>query len=137
MTDLEIAKNSLAGHSICLCKGGEKIFSDERGIKPLMRFIAEDLNLTGYSAADVVVGKAAALLFVKCKIKAVYAKVLSLSGKDIFERFGIEYSFGELVDKIINRTGDDICPMEKATLLTDDPDRAYEILKNKISPSGN
>ena len=137
MKDLEIAKESLAGHTICLCRGAEKIYSEERGIKPLMCFIGRGLDLTGYSAADVVVGKAAALLFAKCKVKAVYAKVLSLSGKDVFEKFGIEYSYGELVEKIINRAGDDICPMEKAVLFTDDPDKAYEILKNKITPRGN
>lgn len=133
MCDLEIAKRGLAGHTLCLCKDGEKLYSDERGIKPIMGFIERGFDLSGYSAADIVVGKAAAMLFVKCKIKAVYAKTLSLHGEKVLKEYGIEYGFSNLTEKIINRTGDDICPMEKTVLLLSDPEEAYIALKNKIS----
>ena len=131
MTDFEIAKNNLSGHTICLCKDGNCLYSEKRGISPMMGFIDEGVDLAGYSVADIVVGKAAALLFVKCGIKKVFAKTLSLYGKKILERYGIDYEFEVLTEKIINRTGTDICPMEKAVMDTVDPEEAYEILKSK------
>lgn len=133
MTDLQIAKNNLSGHTICLCKNGECLYSEKKGIAPMMDFIASDANLEGYSVADLVVGKAAALLFVKCGIKNVFAKTLSENGKKILERFGIDYEYETLAEKIINRSGTDICPMEKAVANTDDPEEAFQILKNKLS----
>ena len=65
MTDIEIAKKHLDGHSICLCRDNDIITDGSRGIAPMMKFIASGKNLQGYSAADIIVGKAAAMLFVK------------------------------------------------------------------------
>lgn len=48
MTDIEKAKQSLAGHTIALCKGGDIVTSDKRGIAPMLGFIAENRNLAGY-----------------------------------------------------------------------------------------
>ena len=133
MNDLQIAKNNLSGHTICLCKNGECLYSEKKGIAPMMDLIASGANLEGYSVADLVVGKAAALLFVKCGIKNVFAKTLSENGKKILERFGIDYEYETLAEKIINRAGTDICPMEKAVANTDDSEEAFKILKNKLS----
>ena len=133
MTDLQIAKTNLAGHTICLCKDGNCLYSEARGISPMMNFIADGVNLTGYSVADLIVGKAAALLFVKCGIKEVFAKTLSQSAQKVLEENGIPYSYETLTEKIINRAGTDICPMEKAVADTDDPEEAYALLKYKLS----
>ncbi|MDE6618223.1 MAG: DUF1893 domain-containing protein [Clostridiales bacterium] len=132
MTDLQIAKNNLSGHTICLCKGGECLYSQSRGIAPMMNFIAGGVDLSGYSVADVVVGKAAALLFVKCGIKYVFAKTLSQGAKSVLELYGISYEYETLTERIINRAGTDTCPMEKAVWDTDKPDEAYSILKDKL-----
>ncbi|MCH5155307.1 MAG: DUF1893 domain-containing protein [Clostridiales bacterium] len=133
MTDLQIAKNNLAGHTICLCKDGECIVSDKRGISPIMGFIADGVNLTGYSVADVVVGKAAAMLFVKCAIKSVFAKILSKAAKRVLETHGLYFEYETLAENIINRAGTDICPMEKAVLNTDDIEEAYLLLKKRLA----
>ena len=132
MTDLQIAKKNLTGHTICLCKEGECLYSVRRGIAPMMGFIGSGADLRGYSVADVVVGKAAALLFVKCGIKKVYAKTLSEYARRILELYGLDYEYGILTERIINREGTDVCPMEKAVMNTDDPEEAYVILKNKL-----
>ena len=132
MTDLQIAKSNLPGHTICLCKDGKCLYSESRGIAPIMNFIGEGADLSGYSVADTVVGKAAALLFVKCGIKSVFAKTLSEYGKKILEFYGINCEYEVLAEKIINRAGTDICPMEKAVLNTGDPEEAYLILKEKV-----
>ena len=132
MTDLQIAKNNLAGHTICLCKDGNCLYSESRGIAPMMDFIGAGTDLAGYSAADLVVGKAAALLFVKSGIKSVFAKTLSEGGKRILELYGVDFEYELLTEKIINRAGTDICPMEKAVAGTNDPEEGYLILKNKL-----
>lgn len=128
MTDKDTAKQNLEGHSLCLCKDGKILTSDKRGIAPLMDFITLGADLNGYSAADIIVGKAAAFLMVKCGIKEVYAKVLSQAGKEVFDAFGINYEYQTLTKKIINRDGTDVCPMEKAVTSVTDPEQAYEIL---------
>lgn len=130
--DFQIAKNNLSGHTICLCKNGDCLYSEKRGIAPMMDFIASGTNLAGYSVADIVVGKAAALLFVKCGIKNVFAKTLSENGKKILERYGIDFEYETLAEKIINRSGTDICPMEKAVANTDDPEEAFSILESAL-----
>lgn len=132
MTDLQTAKNNLEGHTICLCKEGKCLFSEKRGIAPMMDFIADGVDLLGYSVADLVVGKAAALLFIKCGIKRVFAKTLSEHAKRVLELYGVDYEYETLSEKIINRDGTDICPMEKSVLGTDDADEAYSILQNKL-----
>lgn len=132
MTDLQTAKENLAGHTICLCKDGTLLFSAKRGIAPMMGFIVENKDLRGYSVADLIVGKAAALLFVKSGIKSVSAKTLSKSGQSILEKFKIPYEYETLTDKIINRTGTDVCPMEKAVSPTEDPEEGYLLLRKQI-----
>jgi hypothetical protein len=37
-----------------------------------------------------------------------------------------------MVPNILNRTGDDLCPMEKIALQHQEPEPAYEALKVKI-----
>lgn len=84
MTDLELAKRNLAGHTICLCKDGKLLTSNKRGISPMMDFIEEGRDVTGYSVADKIVGKAAAFLFVLAGVTGVYAEVVSSEGKSGF-----------------------------------------------------
>ncbi|MDE5721417.1 MAG: DUF1893 domain-containing protein [Clostridia bacterium] len=136
MTDLETAVNNLAGHTICLCKDGSCIYSEKRGIAPIMNLIADGVDLNGYSVADKVVGKAAAMLFVGCGVKQVFAKTLSLNGKIVLERFGIPYSYETLAKNIINRDGTDICPMEKTVLNIEDIEEGYSALKSKLKLMG-
>ena len=133
MTDLTLAKNNLGNHSVCLCKDGECIVDDRRGLSPLVGLISLGADLSGYSVADKVVGKAAALLFVKCNVAVVYAKTLSQSGKAVLDKHGIPVEYDTLADRIINRDGTDMCPMEKTVADCDDPQRAYELIKNKLA----
>lgn len=128
MNDLRVATDNLRGHTLCLCKDLECLTSDKRGIAPIMDFIRTGKDIRGYSVADVVVGKAVALLFVRSGIKAVYAKTLSESGKKILDEYGVYYEYERLTERIINRAGTDVCPMEKALKDIDDPEEAYKKL---------
>ena len=132
MTDLEKAVKALDGHTIALCKGENIIISDKKGISPMIGFIDDGADLRGYSAADLVVGKAAAMLLVKAGIKEVFAKNLSKSGEEYLEKHGITVKYDVLTDKILNRSGDGICPMECAVSDTEDFDEGYRLIKEKL-----
>ena len=133
MTDLELAKNNLSGHTICLAKEGKILTSELRGISPMMIFLAEGVDLHGFSVADLIVGKATAMLFVKAGIKEVFAKTLSESGKKVLEDHGIPFEAEILTEKIINRLGTDICPMEKVLASIDDIEEGYVKLKETLA----
>lgn len=133
MRDLELAKSHLDGHSICLCKNGNMITDDSRGIAPMMKLIAAGTDLRGYSAADLIVGKAAAMLFAKAGIASVFGAVMSETALHYLEQHGIPAEYNTLTEKIINRLGTDICPMEKTVAAIDDAEQGYAALKQKIA----
>ena len=51
---------------------------------------------------------------------------MTKKAKEILEKNGIKVTFETLTDKIINRTGTDICPMEKAVMDIEDIDDQFE-----------
>ncbi len=132
MTDIGIAVRELNGHSICLCREGEFLTDDGRGISPMMRFIAVGRVLAGFSAADIIVGKAAAMLFAKAGIVRVHGRVMSVSGRAYLESCGIPCTYDVLTEKIMNRQGTDICPMEKTVADIDDFEEGYKALKTRL-----
>ncbi len=133
MTDLEFAKSHLDGHSICLCHDGFIVIDDGKGISSMMHFLAEGKELTDYSVADLIVGKAAAMLFVKAGICAVYGKVMSKSAKEFLETHGVICEYETLTEQIINRAGTGICPMEQTIADIDDAENGYSALCRKLA----
>lgn len=69
----------------------------------MVQLLEQKVDLTGYSVADLIVGKAVAFLFVKAKIKAVYAKVISRQGLKILNQYHIDCEYDNLTEQIINR----------------------------------
>ena len=132
MTNLELAIQNLNGFSLCLCKNENYIFSNGTGISPMMNFISEGRDLTGWSAADIIVGKAVAMLFIKSGIISVYGKVMSINAKEILDKHDILCKYEILTDKIINRKGTDICPMEKTVKYINDIEEGYQALRCKL-----
>lgn len=132
MTDFECAKAALSGHTIALCKGSHVLTSDKKGVAPMIDFIDSGIDLNGYSVADLVVGKAVAMLYVKAGIVAVYARTISASALSFLQQRGIAVAYEILTDKIINRKGDGICPMEKLVRSIDDVEIAYGLIKSKL-----
>lgn len=132
MTDLAVAKNALLNHTLALAKNGEIITSDKRGVAPMVDFLREGKELSGFSAADKVVGKAAAILFIKAGIKELYAETVSKSAKELLESFGVGLSFKTLVPYIINRDKTGMCPMESTVLSVSDVDAGVELIFEKL-----
>ena len=118
----------------CVLVSGESVYtSNERGVKPLPNLLQSDTNLKGYSAADKVVGKAAAFLYVLLGVKEVYATVISKPAVAVLHQYGISVSYDLLVEMIRNRTDTGYCPMEQATKDISDPEEALSVIKQTLA----
>lgn len=114
----------------CVFRRADTVFvSRERGVKPLLERLSSEERVSGFYAADRVVGRAAAFLYVLLGIRALYAEILSEPAMQILTRHKIPVTYEALVDAIRNRTGDGFCPMEQAVWKIDDPQDAYEIIQ--------
>lgn len=138
MSDLIKAKEILySGEYTCVIIKGEQTYTSvSRGVKPLVKWYADGVDLTGFYAADKVVGKATAFLYVLLGVKEVFAKVMSVTAKSVLEEQGIKAQYESLVPNIINRQGDGICPFEEAVLSAENKNEAYEIIRNKMQEMG-
>ncbi len=93
----------------------------------------EDLYFfKGQSVADKIIGKASAMLLTLSGVKDVYALTISKAGQEIFERYNIPYKYDRLVDYVINREGNGMCPMEMTVKDIDDLKEAFEALNRKL-----
>lgn len=124
---------SSALYKFVLVRGDDIKTFDGRGIAPLLECAKSGIDYSGYSAADRIVGKAAALLYVKLGVKYVYGEVMSKSAKDVLEANGIACEYGTLAEKIVNRSGDGLCPMEQAVKDIDDPLLSIEAISNRLA----
>ena len=136
MCDSELAVATLKATptlTCVLCRGETVYRSEKKGIAPMMDFLEEGIDLCGFSAADRVVGRAAALLFVLAGVKEVYSEVLSEGALQVFHAHGIPVRYGTLTPYIINRQGNGPCPMEHAVRAIDDPHVAHGVLKRTLA----
>lgn len=136
--DLKKAINVLENKNLTcvLCHDDIVYKSDEKGILPMVNFISNGYDLRGFSVADKIVGKAAAMLFVLAEIKEVYASVVSDSAYNYLISNNVNVFYNVKTEMIINRKGDDICPMEKAVITVSEPQKAYDVILetlNKLS----
>lgn len=122
-----------SGQYTCvLCKDDKVYTSTERGVKPLLDWLESKQDLKGFSAADKVVGKAAAFLYVLLGIREVYACVMSEAAIDIFTSNNIQPRWEQSVKSIINRAGTGFCPMEEAVRDIEVPKEAKKAIENKL-----
>lgn len=124
-------------YTCVLCKGEATLTSTERGVKPILNWLDDENGAEGFSAVDKVVGRAAAFLYVLLKVKEVYADVMGKGAADVLAKYGIRFGYGVLAKEIINRKGDDICPMEQAVTGIDVPEQALVAVREKIKELSN
>jgi len=105
---------------------------DDNGIKPLFKHLDACGNFKDSYIYDKVTGKASTLILAYGGAAHLYTGVLSKEAIPILEKHGINYSADTLVDYIVNREGNDKCPIEKTVAGIEDPKAAYEILKDKF-----
>lgn len=133
----ENAKRLLLENNAALvyCNEDEVNTSHIRGVLNLVMMVKENRSMKGFYCADKVVGKAAAFMYAILKPEELYAFVLSEKAREVLDKYGIKYFYGEKVPAIINRKGDGFCPMETATEKSETPEQALEVLEEKLNLS--
>lgn len=131
--DLKNARELLEqGEYTCVvCLGDAVHTARERGVAPLLNWLDAELDLRGFSAADRVVGRATAFLYVLLGVREVYARVMSRPAAAVLAAHQIEAHWDTLTDGIINRKGTGPCPFEAAVLEIEDAAAALEAIRAK------
>jgi len=133
MRELEMAKKILGEEnlSLVIVKKYKVLFkSRSSGISGLLQAI-ENLNdgLHKSSVADRVIGRAAALLLVYFHAKEAYCATVSSEGLRVLKESNIPLEHENIVSRILDKEGKDICPFERFSLAISSPEEAYEKLK--------
>lgn len=132
---MDLKKTLLENNYSIIASNG--YYSKDSGIKPVIFKINEKKDyFKGLEVADKIIGKASAMLLVLSGVKKIEAIVLSKAGKAILDKYQIEYTYEELVEYIINRKGDGMCPMEICVKDIEDLEEAYIALNNKVKELG-
>lgn len=85
----------------------------QRGVADLYNLVCNSPDfMEGAAVADKVVGKAAAALMIKGKIKCLHSDIISQPALSLLKEFNIPVSFGKTVPYIINRNKTGRCPLE-------------------------
>lgn len=135
MSDIERAVELLHSgeYTLVIVNGGDIITDTARGVAPLLSLIDRGISLEGASAADKVVGKAAAMLFSLTGIKQLHTDVISAPAVEFLRGTDINFSYGEMTEYIINRKGDGQCPMELAVKDISDPKDGLTAVRKRIN----
>lgn len=133
--DLERACNMLKGGGYtCVLRRDEVTHTSfARGVRPLLELIDGEGVWKDFSAADKVVGKATAFLYVLLGVRAVHALVISAPAAQVLEQFGVEVSWDVQVEAISNRTNTGPCPMESAVRDISQPMQALDAIRTALA----
>ncbi len=103
-------------YTLVLVRGDLTETDTARGIEPLLSRLDGGSDYRGYAAADKVVGKAAAFLYVLLGIRELHAETVSELALQVLSAQDISVTYTTLTPRIRNRTATGDCPMETAVL---------------------
>ena len=122
-----------SGGYTCVLTNGTTVYTSTlRGVKPLVRFVESGCIPPSLSAADKVVGKATAYLYVLLGVREIYAQIISEPAAEVLQTRGIHVQYGKKVPNIINRKGDGICPFEATVMEKTESVMAYDAILHKM-----
>lgn len=133
--NLKRAWNILAnGEYTCvLCRDDMLFTSKEKGIRSLIEFIDSGTDFNGFSAADLIVGRAAAFLYILLGVSSVYADVISEDAALLFSGKGISFGYRVKTKEIRNRSNTGLCPMEEAVENINEPQEALAAIRKRLA----
>ena len=133
MENLSVVLQQLATGCTCAVFDGTTLLrSTKRGVAPLLEWLEQDLNLRQFCAADKVVGKGAAFLYLLLGVRKLYAAVISLPALMLLRQNGVAVTFTTLVPAIRNRDLTGYCPIESVVLDCTEPETARIRIKEKL-----
>ena len=105
-----------------------------RGVSDLYRLLTQQPELLhDATIADKVVGRGAAALMILGGVKQLHALTLSEQAKSFLDESNVDYTYGELVTAIINRTGTGLCPVEQLTSQCKTPQETLPLIESFIN----
>lgn len=120
------------GATLAIARDGVIIATEnDRGIVPLLRQLDAGL-LKRSIVVDKVIGRAAAAICVKGRVKKVYAAVAAQGAVELCAQAGIALVAEKVVPSILNRKQDDSCPMEKAVGDLKDIEKMIDAIRNTV-----
>lgn len=131
MSDLSRAKELVRGGA-CTCAlvcGEKTVISQKRGVLPLLELYDSGEDYSAFSAADKVVGRAAAFMYVLLGVSELHAFIISEPALSVLREGGVRVSFSSRVEAIRNRTNTGLCPMETATRDIDNAEEALMAIR--------
>ena len=134
MQNIEIARSRLTSDTtLVLARGCELVESCERGVRPLLRLVDTGRDVRDFAAADRVVGRGAAFLYILLGVTELYASVMSEAAAELLDEHRIRYTYGSLVPRIVNRTRDGYCPIECAVMNITEPREALAAIRERLA----
>ena len=115
----------------CVIANGDKIYTfTGRGVDDLYNLVKNSPHiLRGAYVADKIVGKGAASLMVLGGVRRIFTEVISSDAINFLDQYDITVEWEEETKRIINRRGDDICPIEKACAECDSPEECFAAIE--------
>ena len=121
------------GYSLVLANNGMHTYSG-KGISDLFRLAStNDRVLRDASAADKIIGKAAASLMVAGRVREVHADIISTAAIKMLEDANIKVSYDQKTETIMNREKTGECPMEQLCKGCNTPEECFEKIKTKMN----
>lgn len=130
--DFAVQQLKANGYSCVAYNGKQLLESKRRGVAPLLQWLEEKQELSGYGIADKVVGKGAAFLYVLLGATRLHAFVISQPALDVLLQHGVEVSYDTCVPAIRNRDNTGYCPIESVVLDCNEPEIALIQINKKI-----
>lgn len=119
--------------SLVSVKNGYIYISNYNGLLTIMEKLTDDPQFfKDSSVADIIVGKAAALLLVIGKVRLVYASIISEEAVEIFIEYKIPFEFETIVPFITEDQTQDGFLLEQKVSPIEDAETALEVLKAKF-----
>ena len=133
-TELEKARDLLLteGYTCVLLREDTLYTSFDRGITPLLNLLDAGVNLSGFCAADKVIGKATAFLYCLLGVREVYTPIISTAALQVLEEHSIRIVWDEQASFIWNRRRTGPCPMETAVQQISDPASALTAIRKTL-----
>ncbi len=120
--------------TLALCKDQKLILSRfGRGIAPALELLDKHADLLqNADVYDLIIGKAAASVFILGGAKSVFGMTMSDSAIELLSRYGIPCSWHTRTEQIINRRGTGLCPFEQAVLNVETPAECLPVIRQTL-----
>ncbi|MDR0671312.1 MAG: DUF1893 domain-containing protein [Oscillospiraceae bacterium] len=104
--------------------------SDKRGLRPLLELIDSDPSrLEGSIVGDRIVGRAAALLLIRGRVKAVFAQLIADEAIDLLQRHGVLPTWQETIPYVVERDMTSRYKLDLYLKEVEDPQRAVAMIR--------